>query len=83
MISRDQFDIVLDFSAYEPKWVHDAIGILQGKMDKEKSVYLYISTDSVYEVCEEKTSQRRSVETDARRPNDIKARKHLKVSDVA
>ena len=47
MNSTDRFDYVLDFSAYEPKWVHDAIGILQGKIDKESGVYLYISTDSV------------------------------------
>ncbi len=38
---------MLDFSAYEAKWVHDAVGILQGKLDKDTGVYLYISSDSV------------------------------------
>ncbi len=92
---------MLDFSAYEAKWVHDAVGILQGKLDKDTGVYLYISSDSVkqknprklrklarrtvnlqvYEVSEGKTSQRRTLETDSRRPNDVKARKHLKAAD--
>ena len=35
----------------------------------------------MYEVCEEKSSQRPSVETDAVRPKDVKARKHLKVTN--
>ncbi len=27
-----RFDVVLDFSAYEPKWVHDAIDILKADL---------------------------------------------------
>ena len=45
--ATEKFDFVLDFSAYEAKWVHDAVGILQGKLDKDTGVYLYISSDSV------------------------------------
>ena len=41
-----RFDIVLDFSGYEPKWIHDNCQVLKGKV----GVYVYISTDSVYEV---------------------------------
>lgn len=42
----DKFDVVLDFSGYEPKWIHDNCEVLKGKV----GVYIYISTDSVYEV---------------------------------
>ena len=42
----DIFDVVLDFSGYEPKWIHDNCQVLKDKV----GVYIYISTDSVYEV---------------------------------
>ena len=42
----EKFDVVLDFSGYEPKWIHDNCEVLKGKV----GVYIYISTDSVYEV---------------------------------
>ena len=42
----EMFDIVLDFSGYEPKWIHDNCQTLKGKV----GVYIYISTDSVYDV---------------------------------
>ena len=42
----ERFDVVLDFSGYEPKWIHDNCQVLKGKV----GVYIYISTDSVYEV---------------------------------
>ena len=42
----DKFDVVLDFSGYEPKWIHDNCQVLKDKV----GVYIYISTDSVYEV---------------------------------
>ena len=47
-----RFDIVLDFSGYEPKWIHDNCQVLKGKV----GVYVYISTDSVYEVSRGKQS---------------------------
>lgn len=40
------FDYVVDFSAYEPQVIKDALEVLKGKI----GVYIYISTDSVYEV---------------------------------
>ena len=61
-----RFDVVLDFSGYEPKWVHDNCQVLQGKV----GVYIYISTDSVYEVSIDKPTKRPSRETDAVRPKD-------------
>ena len=55
--NTDTFDIVLDFSAYQPKWIHDAIDILK---DKHIGVYIYISSDAVYEVSKPKSSKRLS-----------------------
>ena len=52
------YDIVLDFSAYQPKWIHDAIDILK---NKTIGVYIYISSDAVYEVSKPKSSDRLSV----------------------
>jgi len=44
----DEFYAVLDFSGFEPQWVQDAVDVLKDKV----RVYIYISTDSVYEVSE-------------------------------
>ena len=30
--STSRFDLVLDFSCYEPKWIHDNFGVLKGKV---------------------------------------------------
>ena len=68
------FDLVLDFSAYEPKWVHDAIDILK---TKNVGLYVYISSDSVYEVSAPKSTRRLSVEEDSVRPSDPKIWKKL------
>eukprot|EP00092_Neocalanus_flemingeri_P007876 GFUD01008502.1.p1 GENE.GFUD01008502.1~~GFUD01008502.1.p1 ORF type:complete len:411 (-),score=89.31 GFUD01008502.1:138-1370(-) len=73
----DKFDIVLDFSGYEPKWIHDNCQVLKDKV----GVYIYISTDSVYEVSIDKPTKRPSVETDAVRPHDEKEIKLLKRKD--
>lgn len=74
----DKFDLVLDFSGYEPKWIHDACVVLKGKA----GVYIYISTDSVYEVSVDKPTRRPSIETDAVRPTDEKEVKLLKRKDA-
>lgn len=75
--ATEKFDVVLDFSGYEAKWIHDAIATLEDKV----GVYVYVSTDSVYEVCEPKTSKRPSLETDDVRPADIKKRELLQKED--
>ncbi len=49
--------------------------------DKDVGVYVYISTDSVYEVSEAKPTPRRSVESDAVRPTDLKVQARLKSAD--
>ncbi|KAK3747108.1 hypothetical protein RRG08_046495 [Elysia crispata] len=56
-------DAVIDFSAYHPQFIEDALILLKGKV----GFYIYISTDSVYEVCA-KNHTEPSLETDAVRP---------------
>jgi len=73
----DIFDVVLDFSGYEPKWIHDNCQVLKDKV----GVYIYISTDSVYEVSIDKPTKRASIETDAVRPKDEKEVNLLKKKD--
>jgi len=73
----EKFDVVLDFSGYEPKWIHDNCEILKDKV----GVYIYISTDSVYEVSIDKPTKRASVESDAVRPKDEKEVGLLKRKD--
>lgn len=73
----ERFDLVLDFSGYEPKWIHDNCQVLKGKV----GVYIYISTDSVYEVSIDKPTKRPSIETDAVRPKDEKEVNLLKKKD--
>ena len=76
--ATDRFDYVLDFSGYEAKWVHDAIHALKGKV----GYYVFVSTDSVYEVCEERQSDSdRSSELDAVRPKDADKKDKLRMSD--
>ena len=55
--------------------VHDAIDTLK---NKNVGVYVYISSDAVYEVSIPKTSKRLSKEEDAVRPKDPKSRQKLK-----
>jgi len=75
--TTEKFDIVLDFSGYEPKWIHDAATVLKGKV----GLYIYISTDSVYDVSVDKPTRRASKETDAVRPSDKNEVKLLKRKD--
>lgn len=58
---------------FQAKWVHDAIELLKGKT----GVYIYISSDAVYEVSKPKTSDRPSSEEDAVRPEDREHRRTL------
>lgn len=43
---NSNFDYVVDFSAYEPDVIKDALNVLKDKI----GLYIYISSDSVYEV---------------------------------
>ena len=45
-IGTEQFDAVIDFSAYDSDVVKDALQVLQDQI----TLYIYISSDSIYEV---------------------------------
>ena len=62
----EEFDAVYDFSSYGPEETRAAIELLKGKV----GVYVYVSTDSIYDVCSEKSKELPAVETDAVRPDD-------------
>ncbi|RUS88259.1 hypothetical protein EGW08_003961 [Elysia chlorotica] len=62
--SSEGLDVVIDFSGYHPDFVENSLSLLKGKV----GFYIYISTDSVYEVCE-KNHTEPSLETDAVRPS--------------
>ena len=57
-------DVTIDFSGYSPVAVKETIRLLTGRTD----LYIFISSDSVYEVCQEKQHCGPSKETDANRP---------------
>ncbi|XP_023346259.1 uncharacterized protein LOC111715202 isoform X2 [Eurytemora carolleeae] len=76
--NTDLFDLVIDFSAYHPKWIHDNMEELKGKV----GLYIYISSDSIYEVCKDKPTRRPSIETDAIRPLDENEINLLKKKDT-
>lgn len=85
----DAFYAVLDFSGFEPKWIEDAIQVLG---ETQARVYIYVSTDSVYEVSEgaeaDITSNRNGVppkklvESQAKRPLDVTVQRRLNEVDV-
>ena len=71
------FHAVIDFSGYTPVMVEESTKLLQGKTE----LYIYISSDSVYEVCVEKCHQGWTKETDALRPKDRSTRRALSIED--
>ena len=71
-----KYDAVIDFSSYSPMHIETMIDILRGRT----SLYVQISTDAVYEVCE-KTHQNRTKEEDGIRPVERKLRDKLASND--
>ena len=69
-------DAIVDFSAYQHFAVSEATKIFRGKAD----LYIYISSDSVYEVCF-KNHSNPSRETDAVRPYTTEDRNALAAKD--
>lgn len=72
-------DIVVDLSAYTPFAIEETVDLLSSH-DVTVGLYIFISSDSVYEVCQKEQSGR-TKETDAVRPSDKIQRKRLKRSD--
>ncbi|CAF2325997.1 unnamed protein product [Rotaria sp. Silwood2] len=75
-IGDEHFDAVIDFSAYDSDVVKDALKVLESRI----KIYIYISTDSVYEVCQP-FSNDLSSETDSIRPTDIDEYERLRKKD--
>ncbi|CAF3920133.1 unnamed protein product [Adineta steineri] len=75
-IGNEHFDAVIDFSAYDSDVVKDALKALEGRI----KLYVYISTDSVYEVCLP-TSNSLSSEIDSIRPTDTDEYERLRRKD--
>ena len=78
--ATQQYYAVLDFSGFYPAWVRDAVEVLKDKV----RVYIYVSTDSVYEVSTVppySETGRKMIETDAVRPETAKEREALNEED--
>ncbi|CAC5376694.1 unnamed protein product [Mytilus coruscus] len=71
------FDFVIDFSGYFSFQIKDVLETFQNQIGK----YIFISSDSVYEVCKEKHHYEFTVETDAVRPTDEKSQQELNEKD--
>jgi len=69
----EKFDYVLDFSGFMPLWVEDSVSLLEKKAD----VYIYISTDSLYDVSETSPNNVRTNETEIKRPEDAEKREEV------
>ncbi len=66
VLRAETFDALVDFSATEPAWVTELLPLVKGRV----GLYVYISTDSVYEVCAPPAHDGLTVEEDAIRPAD-------------
>lgn len=77
--SSDEFyDFLLDFSSYHPGNMAEIIDILTSRV----GLYIYISTDSVYEVCQSKDNSDGYLrEEDAIRPMSHSERRSLNARD--
>ena len=71
-----KYDAVVDFSSYTPMHIETMIDAMRGRT----SLYVQISTDAVYEVCE-KTHNSRTREEDGIRPVEQKMRDKLASND--
>lgn len=72
------FDAVIDFSGYKPGQVKDFMKKMRNKIRR----YIYVSTDSVYEVCKEPSHEGPILEEDAVRPEDPREREEYAKRDL-
>jgi dTDP-4-dehydrorhamnose reductase len=61
LLKQTQFDVVVDFSGYDAFAVREAVTLVEGHV----GLYIYISSDSVYEVCDVQPRANGIRETDA------------------
>ncbi|XP_057306164.1 uncharacterized protein LOC130644534 [Hydractinia symbiolongicarpus] len=66
LADNTKYDSVVDFSAYDPLDIEDILIVMPGRFKR----YIYISSDSVYEVCLPKKHDGYLREEDAVRPTD-------------
>jgi nucleoside-diphosphate-sugar epimerase len=71
-----KFDVVVDFSAYERFQIHDVFDVFQDRI----GLYILISSDSVYEVCN-KSHDGYTREIDAVRPRNVLQREKYAKKD--
>lgn len=71
-------DVVLDFSSYNPSVLEATLELLKSTT---VGVYVYISSDSIYEVCRSSTIPRFAVEEDDIRPQSEDERNLLNEAD--
>ena len=77
LVKEVYHEVTIDFSGFSPDAVKESINLLTGRTD----LYVYISSDSVYEVCQEKQHSNPTKETDAIRPVEETERKQAKRRD--
>lgn len=75
-LSQSKFDVVVDFSAYHRFQIQDVFDLWQ----KRIGLYVYISSDSVFEVCN-KSHGGYSRESDAVRPKNVLEREEYAKKD--
>ena len=75
LTKEEYFDVIVDFSSYRPGELVELINLMRGKF----GLYIYISSDSVYEVCQK--AQEDSRETDSIRPTDSAESEKLNKAD--
>ena len=73
LMESGYYDAVIDFSSYNPRQIKQVVEILRNRV----GLYIYISTDSIYEVCDKKHDGP-TTEEDAIRPMSPKKRLQLK-----
>jgi len=79
LIDESHFKYIFDFSAYKPEVLLQSVDILNNKTD----LYVYISSDSIYEVCEDPGEYNGglSKESDGVRPESEDERDRLNDAD--
>jgi nucleoside-diphosphate-sugar epimerase len=76
--SDEFYDFVLDFSSYRQRNIAEIIDILTNRV----GLYIYVSTDSIYEVCQKKDIPNDFLqEEDAVRPESMEERLYLNSVD--
>ncbi|KAK3751555.1 hypothetical protein QZH41_006079 [Actinostola sp. cb2023] len=77
LIKSGHYDIVIDFSSYTARQIQQVVSILKNRV----GLYIFISSDSIYEVCQ-KDHVAATREEDAVRPKSPKIRMQLRKTET-